>query len=178
MRDFFDGRLRILQGDITKLKIDAVVNAANSSLMGGGGVDGAIHRAGGGAILKECKKIRETEYPEGLPPGRAVLTTGGNLPASHIIHTVGPVWHGGTQDEEAVLAAAYTNSLLLAEEHGFETVAFPAISTGVYGYPKDKAAKTSFKAVEQFIAGHGKPKQIIFVFFSGGDLDLFIQSVT
>ena len=178
MRDFFDGRLRIMQGDLTKLQVDAIVNAANSSLMGGGGVDGAIHRAGGPVILRECRNIRATEYPDGLPPGKAVCTSAGNLPAKAVIHTVGPVWKGGNAGEEASLKSAYTSSLCLAAEKGFESVAFPAISTGVYSYPKEKAAVTAFASVKDFISGGEVPWQIIFVFFDSRDLDIFIQSVT
>src|ERR1700749_3718510 len=133
-------KLEAISGDITKVATDAIVNAANSSLMGGGGVDGAIHRAGGPAIREACRRIRETTHPRGLPTGEAVITTGGRLPARHVIHTVGPVFgrHGG--DEPRLLAACYENSIALASANALRTLAFPAISTGIYGYPKDVAA--------------------------------------
>jgi len=126
-------KIRIIQGDITEQETDAIVNAANSSLMGGGGVDGAIHRKGGPKILEECKKIRETEWPDGLPTGKAVITTGGNLKAKYVIHTVGPVWRGGKYGEPELLAEAYRNSLKLAVSRGLKTIAFPAISRLPYG---------------------------------------------
>lgn len=146
--------LRLLQGDITRQDVDAIVNAANSSLMGGGGVDGAIHRAGGPAILAECREIRRTRYPDGLPTGQAVITTGGNLPARFVIHTVGPVWQGGNKGEEALLSAAYSNSLLLAAEHGLRSVAFPSISTGAFGYPVDQAARIALTTILDTIRRH------------------------
>ncbi|MBA2245126.1 MAG: O-acetyl-ADP-ribose deacetylase, partial [Gemmatimonadetes bacterium] len=125
--------LRLVRGDITEQQVDAVVNAANSTLLGGGGVDGAIHRRGGPEILAECREIRRTRYPEGLPTGEAVATTAGDLPAKRVIHTVGPVWQGGEAGEPELLAAAYRSSLERAREEGLRTLAFPAISTGVYG---------------------------------------------
>jgi len=156
-------------GDITREAADAIVNAANSGLMGGGGVDGAIHRAGGPAILAACKRIRETEYPEGLPTGRVVITTGGNLPAKHVIHTVGPVYgqHGG--EEAQLLAACYRNSIALAAAHHLATLAFPAISTGVYGYPKDEAAEVSLAAIAAALEEHALIREVCLVFFSAGD---------
>ncbi len=122
-------------GDITRLQVDAIVNAANSSLMGGGGVDGAIHQAGGRAILEACRELRQTKYPQGLPTGEAVITTGGDLPARHVIHTVGPIFGQHRGEEAALLAACYTNSLKLAASHSLQSIAFPAISTGAFGYP-------------------------------------------
>lgn len=168
-------KISTVTGDITKIKCDAIVNAANSSLMGGGGVDGAIHRAGGPAILEECKKIRK-KLPQGLPAGEAVVTGGGTLPAKYVIHTVGPVWHGGGKGEPELLADCYRNSLRVAREKGARTVAFPAISTGVYGYPKEEAAKIARAAVnnhpdKEFF------KEVIFVFFSEGDLRIFEAAV-
>ncbi|MBA9076851.1 O-acetyl-ADP-ribose deacetylase [Rufibacter quisquiliarum] len=142
-------RIQLIQGDITKITADAIVNAANSSLLGGGGVDGAIHRAGGPAILEECQRIRARQG--GCPTGEAVITTGGNLPAKHVIHTVGPVWNGGHQGEPDLLARCYHNSLALARAHGLKTVAFPNISTGVYGYPKDQAAQVAVHTVLGFL---------------------------
>lgn len=133
-------KLEIIQGDITRLKLDAIVNAANESLMGGGGVDGAIHRAAGPQLVAECEEIRRTQYPKGLPTGQAVITGGYRLPANHVIHTVGPVY-----DEDpnpaALLADAYRNSLRVAEENRLRSIAFPAISTGIFGYPKEEAAR-------------------------------------
>jgi O-acetyl-ADP-ribose deacetylase (regulator of RNase III) len=142
-------RLKTVKADITTLAVDAVVNAANSSLMGGGGVDGAIHRAGGPAILEECRKI--VLKIGRLPTGEAVITTAGKMPARHVIHTVGPVWHGGKQNESSLLRNAYTNSLSVAKENDVKTVAFPSISTGVYGYPVRLAAKEAVDAVVQFV---------------------------
>jgi O-acetyl-ADP-ribose deacetylase (regulator of RNase III) len=141
-------RIVLATGDITKQQADAIVNAANSSLMGGGGVDGAIHRAGGPHILEECKKIRQDRYPDGLPTGKAVATTGGNLPARWVIHTVGPVY-AKSEDRSGMLASCHTESLRVADELGAGTVAFPAISTGVYGYPVDDAAAVAVPAVAE-----------------------------
>jgi O-acetyl-ADP-ribose deacetylase len=139
-------RIEIVEGDITQQEVDAIVNAANPSLMGGGGVDGAIHRAGGPAILKECREIRRSRYPDGLPTGDAVATTAGNLPARWVIHTVGPIY-GEVDDPAGLLASCHTESLRVADELGAATVAFPAISTGVYGYPLGEAAKVAVGAV-------------------------------
>ncbi len=145
MRD----KIEVLKGDITKVKADAIVNAANSSLLGGGGVDGAIHRAGGKAILEECMQIRASQG--GCPTGEAVLTTAGNLPAKYVIHTVGPVWNGGKANEEELLANAYRNSLIIARANGCRTVAFPNISTGVYHFPKLLAAQIAVREVTAFL---------------------------
>jgi O-acetyl-ADP-ribose deacetylase len=139
-------RIVLLEGDITEQEVDAIVNAANSSLMGGGGVDGAIHRRGGPTILEECKQIRATDHPDGLPTGQAVATTGGRLPARWVIHTVGPVY-AKSEDRSELLASCHTESLRVADEVGARTVAFPAISTGVYGYPLDEAAPVAIGAI-------------------------------
>lgn len=171
-------RVRLVRGDITHQETDAVVNAANSSLMGGGGVDGAIHRAGGPAILSECMKIRRTRYPDGLPTGEAVITGGGNLRARHVIHTVGPVWRGGGSDEEKLLAAAYRNSLRVAQENGLRTIAFPSISTGAYGYPVEKAAWTALSAVKGFIEENPFLDEVVFVLFSEGDYEAYLRALT
>ncbi|WP_460759040.1 O-acetyl-ADP-ribose deacetylase [Niabella terrae] len=144
-----DSSIFVIQGDITRLKLDAIVNAANSSLLGGGGVDGAIHRAGGPEILQACQDIRARQG--GCPTGEAVITTGGKLPARYVIHTVGPVWRGGHQDEARLLAACYRNSLALAVGYGIRSIAFPNISTGIYGYPKLRAAEVALKAVRDFL---------------------------
>ena len=132
---FFDGRVVVKVGDLTKEATDAIVNAANHTLLGGGGVDGAIHRAGGPDILKECKEIRRLRFPDGLPTGQAVITTAGRMAAKYVIHTVGPVWNGGAHGEPGLLASCYRRSLEVAATAGARTIAFPAISTGVYGYP-------------------------------------------
>ncbi len=156
-------------GDITREAVDAIVNAANSGLMGGGGVDGAIHRAGGPAILEACKRIRETAYPQGLPTGEAVITTGGRLAAKHVIHTVGPIYGQHAGEEARLLALCYERSIALAARHALATVAFPAISTGVYGYPKDEAAQVSVAAIERALAAHASIREVRLVFFSEAD---------
>lgn len=173
---FLDNRVEVKKGDITKEDVDAVVNAANSSLMGGGGVDGAIHRKGGPSILKECKKIRETIYPDGLPTGEAVITEGGDLLAGYVIHTAGPVWHGGKKGEEEDLKKCYENSLKLALEHKCKTIAFPAISTGIYGYPRELAARVSSKAAMDFLKNNKEIERVVFVFFSEEDRKVFLKN--
>ena len=145
------GRILLYQGDITTLDTDAIVNAANSSLLGGGGVDGAIHRAGGPQILAECRQIRAKEYVDGLPTGQAVITSGGQLPASKVIHTVGPIWKGGRQNEPELLASCYRNCLRLAAEHKINSIAFSGISTGDYGYPKPVATVIAVREVLAFL---------------------------
>ncbi|MBG8552513.1 O-acetyl-ADP-ribose deacetylase [Hymenobacter guriensis] len=157
------GRIRLYQGDITRLDTEAIVNAANTSLLGGGGVDGAIHRAGGPAILEACRQIRARQG--GCPPGEAVLTPGGRLPARYVIHTVGPVWQGGHKQEPELLARCYRNSLALAEEKQLESVAFPGISTGIYGYPKAEAAAIAVREARTFLAEHAFPATVVFVVF-------------
>lgn len=172
-----NGRLIVTTGDITKLATDAIVNAANSTLLGGGGVDGAIHRAGGPAILAECKEIRRSRYPDGLPPGEAVATGAGRLPCHYVIHTVGPVWHGGNMGEAAKLTLCYRRSLEEASRLKLRTIAFPAISTGVYGYPKENAARVAFNAVRDYLEEHELPETVYFVFFSLPDAQIFLHSV-
>ncbi len=144
----------LVEGDITEEDVDAVVNAANSTLMGGGGVDGAIHRAGGPAILAECRRLRSESLPDGLAPGSAVATTAGELPASRVIHTVGPVWRGGGSREAEVLASAYRSALDVARAEGLRTIAFPSISTGAYGYPAERAARVALDAVREYLEAH------------------------
>ncbi len=156
-------KIEVIQGDITKLKVDAIVNAANSQLMGGGGVDGAIHKAGGIKIAEECAKIREQQ--NGCLPGNAVLTSGGNLPSPYVIHAVGPIWHGGKRNEAEILANAYLSSLQLAKDKRFSVIAFPNISTGVYGYPKKEASQIAFNTVNKFLTKNEFPKKVIFVCF-------------
>jgi O-acetyl-ADP-ribose deacetylase (regulator of RNase III) len=163
------------QGDITKVTVDAIVNAANSSLLGGGGVDGAIHRAGGPAILEECRNIRARQG--GCATGEAVITSGGRLPAKYVIHTVGPVWNGGNKGEEELLAAAYRNSLILAVEHGIKTIAFPNISTGIYHFPKEKAAAVAVQTVKDFLADHPQIEQVTFVCFDQESYDLYASQI-
>lgn len=156
-------KLEVLKGDITKVTVDAIVNAANTSLLGGGGVDGAIHRAGGSAVLEDCRKIIAKQG--GCKVGQAVITTGGNLPSKFVIHTVGPVWNGGLKNEEEKLANCYRNSLQGAVEHNCRTIAFPNISTGIYKFPKEKAAKIAVDAVLEFIGSTDKIEKITFVCF-------------
>jgi len=155
--------IKLLLGDITKIEVDAIVNAANSSLLGGGGVDGAIHKAGGMAILDECRKLVERQGS--CPTGEAVITTAGNLPARYVIHTVGPVWHGGMNNEDQLLANAYSNSLRLAVDNGVKTIAFPNISTGVYSFPKERAAKIAIEAVRKFLENDKYLHEVVFVCF-------------
>jgi O-acetyl-ADP-ribose deacetylase (regulator of RNase III) len=179
-------KLSLIVGDITKQKTDAIVNAANSSLLGGGGVDGAIHRAGGRKILEECIKIREKQG--GCETGEAVITTGGNLPAKYVIHTVGPVWRGGNKgqppapfdkgDREAeLLANCYTNSLKLAMENGIKTISFPAISTGVYGYPIEQAAIVALRAVIEFVKENDFLDEVVFVLYKQRDYDVYEKAL-
>jgi O-acetyl-ADP-ribose deacetylase (regulator of RNase III) len=159
-------RLAIIQGDITRQATDAIVNAANSSLMGGGGVDGAIHRAGGPAILEECKQIVAKQGR--LPTGQAVITTGGKLPAKYVIHTVGPVWRGGNNKEAALLESAYRESLKLAAEHKLTSISFPSISTGAYGYPLAEAAEIALRTTASFLNKQATSlKEVVFVLFDG-----------
>ena len=175
MKSFFQDRIFIKTGDITQENVDAVVNAANSSLMGGGGVDGAIHGVGGASILEECKKIRKESYPGGLPTGLAVLTGAGNLRAKYVIHTVGPIFGKNHQDDDTLLINAYKNSLKIAVEKKISSIAFPAISTGVYGFPKDRAAKLLGNFINSYLKDNLYPEKIIFVFFSNSDQELFLK---
>jgi O-acetyl-ADP-ribose deacetylase (regulator of RNase III) len=165
-------RLRLLQGDITRQDSDAIVNAANSSLMGGGGVDGAIHRAGGPAILEECKQIVARQGR--LATGKAVITTGGNLKAKHVIHTVGPIWRSGSQGEPEILASAYRESLKLAADNNLESLTFPSISTGVYGYPVNEAARVAISTVIAFLSQEKTSiKEVVFVLFDAGTFAVY-----
>jgi len=164
-----------MRGDITKQETDAIVNAANSSLMGGGGVDGAIHRAGGPAILEECKKIRAERGP--LPTGQAVITAGGNLKARFVIHTVGPVWHGGKSGEPDLLASAYRESLQLAVDNRLSCISFPSISTGAYGYPVELAAKVALDAVISLLKQDTSVKEVVFVLFDAKTHEVYAQAL-
>ncbi len=176
MKTFMNGRVVVLTDDITGQKVDAIVNAANSTLMGGGGVDGAIHRAGGASILEECREIRRTQYPEGLPTGEAVITGGGNLFARHVLHTVGPIYGSEQGSEAELLAACYRNSLALAVEHGLSTIAFPSISTGAYGYPRAEAAAVSSYALAEFLAADEQLTEVRLIFFQGDDAAAFLKN--
>lgn len=163
--------IHLVRQDITKMKVDAIVNAANSSLLGGGGVDGAIHRAGGPAILEECRAIRAKQG--GCDTGEAVITTGGALAAKYVIHTVGPVWNGGNKGEKELLANCYRNSLKLAVENGVETIAFPNISTGIYHFPKVEASDIAIDTVRQFMANNKSLKEVYFVCFDSENFTLY-----
>lgn len=164
--------ITVQQGDIAKVKADAIVNAANTSLLGGGGVDGAIHRAGGSAILDECIAIRNRQG--GCKTGEAVITTAGNLPARYVIHTVGPVWNGGSKNEDALLANAYSNSLKLAADNGIHTIAFPSISTGIYHFPKERAAGIALATIKYFLetASH-EITEVIFVCYDNENYNIY-----
>ena len=154
-----DGRIEVVEGDITELRVDAIVNAANGALLGGGGVDGAIHRAAGPGLLRECRTLG------GCPTGEARITRGYDLPAKHVIHTVGPVWSGGRDGEDELLASCYRNSLALAARHGVRTIAFPAISTGAYRFPPARAASVAVREVRAFLSGSEAIDKVIFVCF-------------
>lgn len=168
-------RVTVSVGDITRVDTAAIVNAANSTLLGGGGVDGAIHRAGGKQILEACKEIRRTEYPHGLPTGKAVITTGGNLPARFVIHTVGPVYgRNGGRDGE-LLADCYWNCLNLAVTHGLSSIAFPSISTGAFGYPKHEAAAVASEAIGFFLKSNNTIEEVRLVFFAEPDAEKFVK---
>jgi O-acetyl-ADP-ribose deacetylase len=170
----FDGRLIVKSGDITDETVDAIVNAANPTLFGGGGVDGAIHRRGGPSIVEECREIRKTRFPDGLPTGQAVITTGGNLPARHVIHTVGPVYGmNGVRDAE-LLADAYRNSIELAVENDLKSSAFPSISTGAYGYPKNEAAPIVYRTLARALEKYADI-EVHLVFFSESDGRAFMR---
>jgi O-acetyl-ADP-ribose deacetylase (regulator of RNase III) len=162
-----DKRVELIKGDITSMKVDAIVNAANNSLMGGGGVDGAIHKAAGPELLNECKSLN------GCQTGQSKITRGYNLKAGHIIHTVGPVWYGGYKDEPEILASCYQSSLTLAKENKFKTIAFPGISTGVYGFPKDLAAVIAINETKRFINRNSYPEKVIFVAYDDEGYEIY-----
>lgn len=162
-------RMQVVVGDITKLPVDAIVNAANSSLLGGGGVDGAIHRAAGPELLTECETLG------GCAPGDAKITGGYRLPARHVIHTVGPVYRDGQHGEPALLASCYRRSLELAEQHSLTSIAFPCISTGVYRYPKDEACEIAVRVVSQWLEAHALPKSVTFCCFAESDAEVYKQ---
>jgi len=173
---FLTGRVTVLTADLTEQDVTAIVNAANSTLLGGGGVDGAIHRAGGPQILSECRQIRETTHPQGLATGEAVITTGGDLPAKYVIHTVGPIYGHNPDREAELLAACYQNSLRLAVQHSCSSIAFPSISTGAYGYPKQEAAVISSKAIKDFLVTDTQIREVRLVFFHEQDARVFLEN--
>jgi O-acetyl-ADP-ribose deacetylase (regulator of RNase III) len=165
-------RIEIKTGDITEERVDAIVNAANSSLLGGGGVDGAIHRKAGPLLLKSCREIG------GCPPGEARITKGFNLPAKWVIHTVGPVYHDGQMDEEKILYEAYFSSLKLADEYGIQSIAFPAISTGVYAYPKNEAALISLKSITAYLNQGSSIQTVKIILFSENDYKIYLRAIS
>ncbi len=165
------GKMTITEGDITRLQVDAIVNAANETLLGGGGVDGAIHRAAGPELLAYCRTLG------GCPTGEAKITPGFRLPARWVIHTPGPIWHGGNQREEELLANCYRNSLALAEAQGVRTLAFPAISTGIFGFPLQRATEIAITETQRFLAGHALPEEVIFVCFSPATAQVYRETM-
>jgi O-acetyl-ADP-ribose deacetylase len=173
---FLGGRVSVVVADITSQSVDAIVNAANSSLLGGGGVDGAIHRVGGPAILEQCREIRRTQHPNGLAAGKAVITNAGNLPARYVIHTVGPVYGQHAGQEAKLLAGCYENSLMLAASHSLTSIAFPAISTGVYGYPRSEAAAVASRAIKQHLEDNELMREVRLVFFKESDKEVFLKN--
>ena len=176
LQTFCDGKVTILVGDISQQKVDAIVNAANSTLMGGGGVDGAIHSAGGPQILEECREIRRTQFPKGLPTGDAVITSGGKLAAPYVIHTVGPIKGRAGDLDAQLLAACYRNCLSLAVERDLRTIAFPSISTGAFGYPREEAALVSSETIGSFLSTDRMLKEVRQVFFDQGDANVFLKN--
>jgi O-acetyl-ADP-ribose deacetylase (regulator of RNase III) len=176
LESFLDDRVTVFVGDITKQRVDAIVNAANSTLLGGGGVDGAIHRAGGPSILEACREIRRTRFPDGLPTGEAVVTTAGDLPALYVIHTAGPIKGRSGNREAELLANCYINSLALAVQHNLRSIAFPSISTGAYAYPREEAAAVSSTALSEFLAADRQVAEVRLVFFSSSDAKVFLRN--
>ena len=176
-KQFAQTTLKLIQGDITKVEVEAIVNAANEKLVGGGGVDGAIRRAGGEEVVKECDEIRARQG--GCPTGKAVITTGGNLPAQYIIHTVGPIWSGGNADEAKLLASCYKESLQLAAENEVKSIAFPSISTGVYGYPTEKASAVALETIRDLAESNATmPEQIQFVLFDDATYSCYADALS
>lgn len=171
---FAGGRVRVLLGDITHQEVDAIVNAANSTLLGGGGVDGAIHRVGGPLILAQCREIRRVLYPSGLPAGESVITAAGELPAQYVIHTVGPIYGRHQGQESKVLYACYKSAMNLALRHSLHSIAFPAISTGVYGYPREEAAAVASQAIQEFLNADDSINEVRLVFFQKSDVRVFL----
>ncbi|HSY31746.1 MAG TPA: O-acetyl-ADP-ribose deacetylase [Verrucomicrobiae bacterium] len=178
LASFLNEKVQIVVGDITKQNVGAIVNAANSTLLGGGGVDGAIHAKGGPKILEACRELRCARFPNGLPTGEVALTTAGQLPARHVIHTVGPISAIGKEPDAARLAACYRNSLALAAKHGLRSIAFPAISTGAYGYPPDLAAPVVSEAIESVLSAGSPVEHVRLVFFNEDDAKIFLKHQT
>ena len=176
LQSFCEGRVTVLVGDISQQQVEVIVNAANSTLMGGGGVDGTIHHAGGAQILEECKELRRTRFPKGLPTGEAVITSGGKLAARHVIHTVGPIKGRAGDGDAQLLASCYRNSLTLAVEHDLRTIAFPSISTGAFGYPREEAALVSSEAIASFLSTDKLLKEVRLVFYKPGDANVFLKN--
>ncbi|MGA2420438.1 MAG: O-acetyl-ADP-ribose deacetylase [Candidatus Acidiferrum sp.] len=176
LETFLGGKVRVMVGDITAQRVDAIVNAANSTLLGGGGVDGAIHRRGGAVILQECQEIRRTQYPRGLPTGEAVLTSGGRLAAQYVIHTVGPICRLGSAPDAAALASCYRKSLELAGAHGLRSIAFPAISTGAYAYPREEAAAVAAETIEEVLLGGLAVEEVRLIFYDAEDAAIFLRN--
>jgi O-acetyl-ADP-ribose deacetylase (regulator of RNase III) len=176
VKTFLSERVCVLRGDIAEQDVDAIVNAANSTLLGGGGVDGAIHARGGPEIRQACEEIRRTRFPKGLPTGEAVITTAGRLRARYVIHTVGPICRLGREPDGAMLASCYRNSLTLAAERGLCSIAFPAISTGAFAYPPKQAAPVVSETIESFLTQRTSLEQILLVFFEAGDVRLFLEN--
>lgn len=176
LANYLDGKIAVVTGDITAETSDAIVNAANKSLLGGGGVDGVIHRTGGPAITDECRALRSTLYPDGLPTGEVVITTAGSLPAKHVIHTVGPVYGSEAGSEDALLKACYRNCIRLAEAHELKSISFPSISTGAFGFPKPRAAVLSTEAVAAELETSVFVVSVRLVFFSEADAEVFISN--
>jgi O-acetyl-ADP-ribose deacetylase (regulator of RNase III) len=171
-KSFLGGRVLVTTGDITSIAVDAIVNAANSALMGGGGVDGEIHARGGAAITTACSELRRTRYPDGLPVGEAVMTVAGNLPARFVVHTVGPIW-GADEPAAKLLASCYRRAIELVDAEGLKSISFPAISTGAYGYPKDRAAAVASKAIAEALAKAHAVRTVHLVFFTDADRSIF-----
>jgi O-acetyl-ADP-ribose deacetylase (regulator of RNase III) len=178
LASFLSRKVQVVTGDITQQNVDVIVNAANSTLLGGGGVDGAIHAKGGPKILEACLDLRRTRFPNGLPAGEVVLTTGGQLPARHVIHTVGPITGIGKEPDASMLAACYRNSLAMAADHGFRSIAFPAISTGAYGYPPERAAPVVSETIESVLSAETPVEHVRLVFFKEDDARTFLKNQT
>jgi O-acetyl-ADP-ribose deacetylase (regulator of RNase III) len=172
---FLGGRVVVLVGDITQQRVSAIVNAANSTLLGGGGVDGAIHQVGGPEILKECQELRRTRYPSGLPTGHVAITTAGNLPAEYVIHTVGPIYGRNQERDAQLLADCYENSLICAADYKLSSIAFPSISTGAFGYPRKEAARVSSEAIKKSLGSNDVVQEVRLVFFQPHDARVFLQ---
>jgi O-acetyl-ADP-ribose deacetylase len=176
LEKFVGGKVRVLVGDITVQRVDAIVNAANSTLLGGGGVDGAIHRKGGPEIMRQCREIRSAQFPRGLPTGEVVMTTGGLLAAQYVIHTVGPICRLGRAPDSGMLASCYRKSLQLAAEKGLRSIAFPAISTGAYGYPREEAAVVASETIEAALLGASTIEEVRLVFYDAEDAAVFLRN--